>query len=283
MRSILLVIMTTIALQLSAQPRVGFAYYDVDRAYDTTPSAFYDDSDFTPKGRNLWDRERYTRKVEQIAATIDSMALPIVALYGVENEQVVRDIATHTKGDYTFIHRTLNRLDGMDFALLYYGDVLFPEKVESGFDYMVVKASVGNRDFAFILTHRSRLTEDIVLQLQRTRATSPYCRCRRPLWHRLCTAWPDRCHRRCRACRTRQHVLSQSLAYVRPHIDRHTPCNTLRCLCPQVAARPQRRAKIDLQPRGLCGWSGQKITNILLYVVKIVVFEQKIRIFVVAL
>jgi len=166
MRSILLVIMTTIALQLSAQPRVGLAYYDVDRAYDTTPSAFYDDSDFTPEGRNHWDRERYTRKVEQIAATIDSMALPIVALYGVENEQVVRDIATHTKGDYTFIHRTLNRLDGMDFALLYYGDVLFPEKVESGFDYMVVKASVGNRDFAFILTHRSRLTEDIVLQLK---------------------------------------------------------------------------------------------------------------------
>ena len=100
MRSILLVIMTTIALQLSAQPRVGFAYYDVDRAYDTIPSAFYDDSDFTPEGRNHWDRERYTRKVEHIAATIDSMALPIVALYGVENEQVVRDIATHTKGSF---------------------------------------------------------------------------------------------------------------------------------------------------------------------------------------
>ena len=43
------------------------------------------------------------------------MALPLVALWGVENEQVVRDIAAACRGDYSYLHRTLNSLDGMDF------------------------------------------------------------------------------------------------------------------------------------------------------------------------
>lgn len=165
MRRLLLILLSAFTIQLSAQPRVGFAYYDVDRAYDTVLSPFYDDSDFTPKGRNHWTTERYERKIKEIAAVIDSMALPIVALYGVENEEVVRHIAKECKGDYSYIHRTLNRLDGMDFALLYYGDVLFPERVEVGAEYMRVDAKIGNRDFAFVLTHRSRILKESVLQI----------------------------------------------------------------------------------------------------------------------
>ena len=166
MRRLLLILLSAITIQLSAQPRVGFAYYDVDRAYDTLPSPFYDDRDFTPEGRNHWSTERYERKTEAIAAVIDSMALPIVALYGVENEQVVRDIVARTNGDYSYLHRTLNRLDGMDFALLYYGDVLFPERVEVGLDYMLIEATIGNRSFAIVLAHRTRLLKSIVAQLQ---------------------------------------------------------------------------------------------------------------------
>lgn len=166
MRKYLLCMMTLFAIQLSAQPRVGFAYYDVDRAYDTTHSSFYDDSDFTPEGRNGWNTERYEHKIKGIAAVIDSMALPLVALYGVENEQVVRDIATHCKGDYSYIHRTLNRLDGMDFALLYYGDILFPQRVESGLDYTLIEARVADREFTFVLTHRSRMLKTLVTQIQ---------------------------------------------------------------------------------------------------------------------
>ncbi len=164
MRTLLLLIMTAFTIQLSAQPRVGFAYYDVDRAYDTQPSSFYDDRDFTPEGRNRWNQERYDHKINGISALIDSMALPVVALYGVENEQVVRDIVSRCKGDYSYIHRTLNRLDGMDFALLYFGDVLFPERVECGLDYLLVDATVGGREFTFLLTHRSRLLATLVAQ-----------------------------------------------------------------------------------------------------------------------
>ena len=70
------------------------------------------------------------------------MSLPIVALWSVENEAVVRDIAAACKGDYVYLHRTLNSLDGMDFALLYHGDVFFPAYVESGRRYLYVEGVV---------------------------------------------------------------------------------------------------------------------------------------------
>lgn len=166
MRTILLVITLFLTVQLPAQRRVGFAYYDVDGLYDTLPSPFYDDSDHTPQGRLRWDSDKYDTQTRKTAAVIDSMSLPIVALFGVENEQVVRDIVSKCRGDYCYIHRTLNRLDGLDFALLYYGDVLFPKRVNTGYDYMLVEAAIAGRDYAILLTHRSRFTGEIITELQ---------------------------------------------------------------------------------------------------------------------
>ena len=117
----------------------GIAFCDVDRLYDTLPALFYDDSEYTPEGRLKWNSARYERKVRQTAALIDSMGLDIVALWGVENEQVVRDIAQACRGDYAYIHRTLNSLDGMDFALLYYGDRFYPGRVETGRRYLRIE------------------------------------------------------------------------------------------------------------------------------------------------
>ena len=54
------------------------------------------------------------------------MRMPLVALWSVENEAVVRDIAAACRGDYSYLHQTLNSLDGMDFALLYYGCAATP-------------------------------------------------------------------------------------------------------------------------------------------------------------
>lgn len=118
---------------------IGFAYLDADRLYDTVPSPFYDDEDYTPGGRLGWNTARYRRKVAQVAATVDSLGLPFVALWGVENEAVVRDIAAACRGDYVYLHRTLNSLDGMDFALLYYGDAFFPIRVEPGRRYLYIE------------------------------------------------------------------------------------------------------------------------------------------------
>lgn len=116
-------------LSNAAAQRVGIAYWNVDRLYDTIPSPFYHDDYFTPEGRYGWTAERYRRKVAAVAAVVDSLAMPVTVLYGVENEAVVRDIAGACTRDYTYLHRTLNSLNGLDFAVLYYGDVLIPERV----------------------------------------------------------------------------------------------------------------------------------------------------------
>ena len=140
--------------QAAAQGGFGVAYYDVDKFYDTIPSKFYDDKTYTPAGRMRWNSERYRRKVENTARVIDSMAMPVVALYGVENEAVVRDIVLATKGDYAYIHRTMESRDGLDCALLYYGDRLFPEHITSWRGALCVECVVDGRKMAIIVNHR---------------------------------------------------------------------------------------------------------------------------------
>lgn len=130
---------------------IGFAYLDADRLYDTVPSPFYDDEDYTPGGRLRWNTARYRRKVAQVAATVDSLGLPLVALWGVENEAVLRDVARACRGDYVYLHRTLNSLDGMDFALLYFGDVFFPLRVEPGRRYLYIEGLLRRS----VSTHRA--------------------------------------------------------------------------------------------------------------------------------
>ena len=141
----ILAILILATLAAAARNPVGIAFYDVDRIYDTIPALFYDDSDYTPDGRYGWNTERYTRKIQNTAAVLDSMALDIVALWGVENEQVVRDLAAACREGYSYLHRTLNTLDGMDFALLYYGDRFYPLDVEVGRRYLYVEGELEGR------------------------------------------------------------------------------------------------------------------------------------------
>ena len=151
------------------QRPVGVAFYDVDRIYDTVPALFYDDTDYTPEGRLKWTAERYARKIRSTAAVIDSMALPLVALWGVENEQVVRDIAAACGGDYSYLHRTLNTLDGMDFALLYYGDLFYPICDEPGRRYLYVEGELGRDTVGLVLCGDARMAEWVVKDLRAER------------------------------------------------------------------------------------------------------------------
>lgn len=150
-------------------PRTGFAFYDVDRLYDTLPSPFYDDTDFTPQGRMHWNTERYRGKIRRTAAVIDSMALPLVALYGVENEQVVRDLAAACRGDYSYLHCTLNTLDGLDFALLYYGDRFFPHRTEPGDRTLYVEGTLGRDTVGLLLVRDRRMLPWIIGELREER------------------------------------------------------------------------------------------------------------------
>ena len=150
--------------------QLRFAYYDADRLYDTSESLFYDDTAYTPEGRYQWDSIRYNRKIEQTAARIDSLRADVVALYGVENEQVVRDISTHLKGDYTYLHRTLNSLDGMDFALLYFADRCEPLRDETERSMLTIEALMGRDTVMIILSVDPRFVR---LKIKEVQANHP--------------------------------------------------------------------------------------------------------------
>lgn len=150
----------------AAQTEFGFAIWNVDKLCDTIPSLFYDDSDYTPDGRLNWNSQRYRHKVELTAAIIDSLALPVIALCGVENESVVRDIAACCKCEYSYIHRTLDTRDGMDAALLYYADMMFIPHTGGGHRHLTVEARIGDADYAFIICP---YTDELHTEVQRLR------------------------------------------------------------------------------------------------------------------
>lgn len=157
MRGRLLTIIFSIcyAVQAVAQGGFGVAYYDVDKFYDTIPSKFYDDRAYTPKGRLRWTAERYRHKVECVARVLDSLSMPVVVLYGVENEQVVRDVVEAATADYAYLHCTQDYNDGLDFAVLYFADRFFVERVTPWRRALCVEGEVEGRPLTIVATARS--------------------------------------------------------------------------------------------------------------------------------
>ncbi len=108
---------------------VSIAFWNTENLFDTIPSGFYDDREYTPGGSYVWDTERYTRKLHNMAQVIGDMGVDVMGLAEVENEAVVRDLVTALSDDYNYIHRTSGDWRGIDVALIYKGDKFFPDKV----------------------------------------------------------------------------------------------------------------------------------------------------------
>ncbi len=124
--TLFILVLLALGLSVSAQRRASVAFWNVENLYDTLPSPFYDDREWTPRGANRWDTERYRAKIENLASVIDELAADIVGLSEVENEAVVRDLVTALRTDYNYIHLTSGDSRGIDLALLYKGDKFFP-------------------------------------------------------------------------------------------------------------------------------------------------------------
>ncbi len=111
-----------------APKRFEMGFYDVGNLYDTIRSNFYNDRHYTPKGAFQWSTARYNRKVRNIAAAIDSLNMPIVAIHGIETKEVLNDILRASKNDYCSIHTTIDFYNnGLDLALIYFADMFTPE------------------------------------------------------------------------------------------------------------------------------------------------------------
>lgn len=150
-----------------AQRYTGVAYYDADALYDTLPSRFHDDSRYTPRGALGWDTERYRRKIARTAAVIDSLAMPVAAVGGIENEAVARDLCAACRGEYCYLHRTLDTFEGLDFALLYYGDRFAPDRIEARRGYLYAEGPLdGVRTGILLFAYEHRQADRIIGDLR---------------------------------------------------------------------------------------------------------------------
>lgn len=138
--------------------RVSVGFYNTENLFDTVPSPFYDDREFTPDGEKRWNTERYRCKLTRIARVIDDAGFDLIALAEVENEAVVRDLVATLGDDYCYLHRTSSDSRGIDLALLYKGDKFFPAEVRllpSGFgrEWFYVRGSLIGEEVALLVAH----------------------------------------------------------------------------------------------------------------------------------
>src|SRR5690606_11028611 len=118
----------------------SIGFYNTENFFDIHDDVIHHDRDFTPHGSKKWTEKRYRNKVKKIGQAISQLGLKetgnpplFVGLAEVENEKVLTDLinSEHLKEfDYQFIHFESLDERGMDTAILYRKDFIFPETVE---------------------------------------------------------------------------------------------------------------------------------------------------------
>ncbi len=148
------------------------AFYNVENLFDTKNDEGIRDGDFTPEGAIVWDNQKYTKKLNDIArviAAIDSANLPvIVGLAEVENLAVLKDLTSKTKlsaGNYAIVHFDSPDERGIDVALLYRSDYFTPlharpypltfdfDKDDLTRDLLYVKGMMGTDTLHLLINH----------------------------------------------------------------------------------------------------------------------------------
>lgn len=107
-----------------------FVELNCENLFDTTHDDYKNDMEFTPEGTRRWTRNRYNRKLNNIARELiacggqgDEWQLPdLVALVEVENDTVLHDLTRRSllkKARYDYVMTESKDLRGIDVALLY--------------------------------------------------------------------------------------------------------------------------------------------------------------------
>ena len=112
---------------------VGF--YNVENLFDTTHDEGKNDYEFTPDGKNVWTKDKYKVKLDNIARVVKAMAEEngkyhsVLGLAEVENDAVLRDLVAHkdlASAKYKYVHFESPDPRGIDCALLYRPDQFKP-------------------------------------------------------------------------------------------------------------------------------------------------------------
>lgn len=106
------------------------AFYNTQNLFDTIPSPFSSDEEYTPDGYRRWNGERYQAKIEAVSRVIDDLSADVIALSEIENEDVVRDLVMATETPYAYIHQNSSDSRGIDIAVLYRPERLFIDSVD---------------------------------------------------------------------------------------------------------------------------------------------------------
>jgi endonuclease/exonuclease/phosphatase family metal-dependent hydrolase len=118
------------AITLSQNYSVScIGFYNVENLFDIKDDKNVNDVDFTPNGKNLWNAERYQKKINDISEVIkkigtdvSSDGLAILGLSEVENRGVLEDLIANKKisqKKYKIVHADSPDRRGIDVALIY--------------------------------------------------------------------------------------------------------------------------------------------------------------------
>jgi len=124
-----LLVGTLLPARTCGEVKVTVGFWNVENLFDTIPSLFHDDRNYTPGGLYRWGAERYGQKLRNLARVIDAMALDVLGLAEVEGEAALRDLVTILGTDYNWIYRTTRDYRGINVVLLYKGDKFIPSEI----------------------------------------------------------------------------------------------------------------------------------------------------------
>lgn len=107
-------------------------FYNVENLFDTIPSPWVYDEDFTPEGRYKWTGKKYWKKMENLERVFHRISREegrfpaVVGVSEIENRNVLEDLVSQPKllkANYQIVHYDSPERRGVDVAFFYRPDV----------------------------------------------------------------------------------------------------------------------------------------------------------------
>lgn len=119
------------------QSELSVLFYNVENLFDTVNDPETNDDEFTPKGDRHWTNKRLNQKLLNLSKIIlnaSGWSVPgVIGLCEIENRNVLEKLIHNTplqKIPYKIIHKESSDHRGIDVALIYNSDLIYPLNYE---------------------------------------------------------------------------------------------------------------------------------------------------------
>ncbi len=147
---------STLGAQKQAYKIAAIGFYNLENLFDTLDSPTTNDADFLPRGRLLWNSERYWIKQANMAKVISLLGtektpdgLALLGVCEIENRQVLEDLVKQPAlkaRNYQIVHYDSPDERGIDVGLLYQPKY-FTVTGSRSIPVMLMEKDTGARDF----------------------------------------------------------------------------------------------------------------------------------------